>query len=156
MGKLSEKELVLFIAEFAWAVEKINSDLLDYEVLLRYGNSIIYLPDVMLEGTLKEIEKKVEDIDALKKWGLINEPDDGSSLSDYYDDEDCEGYLVCYGDLYDKMYGYEAYGKDIYGDGDEAKQLYNALEDITDKHGLWYEWCSRGILLYAKTNKGGL
>ena len=117
MGKISEKEMISFAMDFAKAVAEVNVNLL-CGTFLRFENSIIYLEDMII---------------------LIDEPfetftvyESDMSLAEFRQDNECEGYLVCEGDLWEKMYWYDAYQVDVLNDSDEAERLWRALNRITE------------------------
>lgn len=59
-------------------------------------------------------------------------------------------YMMCEGYLYEKMYGYDTYQEGIYGDGDEAKRLYDAVFRIAEKYNLWFNWHEGALVFYDK------
>lgn len=134
MGKISEKEMISFAMDFAKAVTEVNGNLL-YDTSLRFENSIIYLEDMIasIDEPFEAFEVYETDI----------------SLAEFRQDNECEGYLVCEGDLWEKMYWYDAYQVDVLNDSDEAERLWRALYRITVKHGMWYEWDGGAVILYA-------
>ena len=134
MGKISEKEMISFAMDFGKAVTEVNGNLL-YDTSLRFENSIIYLEDMIvpIDEPFEAFEVYETDI----------------SLAEFRQDNECEGYLVCEGDLWEKMYWYDAYQVDVLNNSDEAERLWWALNKITGKHGMWYEWDGGAVSLYA-------
>lgn len=137
MGKSLEERIVRFTVEFVKAVAGINEDLICGNYTMRYGKKIIYFENITLD------EITVEDF-------LKFTDEDQEDVQEFTENDDCVAYMVCEGELYEKMYGYDAYREDIFGDGDEAKNLYHALFDHADKYNLWFDWAGGGLMFYDK------
>ena len=68
------------------------------------------------------------------------------------EDEDIEAVFFCEGDLWEQLYYTEGYGS-----RDETKNaIYKAFVETVNKHGMWYEWGSGTIFLYAFSDNESL
>lgn len=65
--------------------------------------------------------------------------------------EDIAGYMMCEGDLYSILYGYDAYREDIYGAGDRAERLSRTANAIAGRYGLYFDWNEGSLLFYDDT-----
>lgn len=137
MEKTLEERIVSFTVEFVKAVARINEDLIYRDYTMRYGKKIIYFENITLD------EMTVEDF-------LKCTDEDLEDVRKFRENDDCVADMMCEGDLYEKLYGYDAYQRDIFGDGDEAIKLYHALFDLADKYNLWFNWAGGGLIFYDR------
>lgn len=75
-------------------------------------------------------------------------PQTEMDVREFTEYDDCVAYLCCEGTLYEKLYGYDAWQKDVFGDGDEAEKLYDALFRISEKYGLTFDWAGGALIFY--------
>lgn len=63
------------------------------------------------------------------------------------ENESAKAVIFCEGKLWEMLYYYEAYGSTE----QKTKMVYQAFVETVAKHGLWYEWGSGNIFLYAES-----
>lgn len=146
MRKTLEERLASFTVEFVKTVARINENLIDREYCMDIGKKRIMFSWIT--------ETKMTEADCLKEADKFQE---GNAVK-LSGKNDCVAYMVCDGDLCDKLYGYSAYQEDIYGDGDEAKKLWHKLFHISYKYNLHFDFSGRGSLIfydgvYTKINR---
>lgn len=136
MRKVTEKDILAFTYEFVKKVCEIDPYLIDYsyEYVIRWDKKELPLDSISdYEFTLEDL---LDCIDPAKYH-----------VTEYSGCDGCIACLFVEGDLYELLYYYEGYG---YG-GEKAKQLLYALDEITDKYGMFYSWTGAGsIALYEK------
>lgn len=126
MGKLTERDIVAFAVDFVKKAKEIDKRILGdchSEYVFRWSNKKISLNDIH-EGDLM-----VDDV--LEKCEVAKE-----TVSEFTDDDECVAYLAAEGELYEMMYGYEAYGNG----GKKAKALFTAAEVSARNNGIYFEW----------------
>ena len=140
MGNSLEERIIHFTVEFVNAVARINEDLIDeeYSYSVRYGKKKILFEYITVD------EATAEDLLECMEY----EEDQELDVREFTGNEDCVAYMVCEGYLYEKMYGYSAYQEDIYGDGDQAEKLHDAVHRIAGKYDLWFEWAGGALVFY--------
>ena len=147
MRRSLEERIVSFTVEFVKAVAKINEDLIDKDYSMRYGKEIILFISIAWDNlTVQDFLRVREE----SWWSIFSalEEDEEENVQEFTGNDNCVAYMMCAGDLYNKMYGYSAYQENIYGDDDEAKKLYDALYRIADKYGLLFEWADGALIFY--------
>lgn len=138
MGKSMEERVVGFTVEFVKKVAEINGDLIYDGCYMHYGKKKFMFVNIA-SG-----ERTAEDCLS------YTYADHNLDVKEFTDEDDCVAFMVCEGYLYEKMYGYNAYHKDIFGDGDEAERLHDALYGIAEKYNLWFNWDEGALLFYDK------
>lgn len=131
-----EERIACFTVDFVKAVARINENLAYREYFMDIGKKRIPFPwitgaNMTAEDCLKEADKFQEG----NAVGLSGE-------------DDCVAYMMCEGDLCDKLYGFSAYHEDIYGDGKEAEKLWNKLRNLKGKYNLAVDFSGRGSLIF--------
>lgn len=131
-----EERIACFTVDFVKAVARINENLAYREYFMDIGRKRIPFPwitgaNMTAEDCLKEADKFQEG----NAVGLSGE-------------DDCVAYMMCEGDLCDKLYGFSAYNEDIYGDGKEAEKLWNKLRNLKGKYNLFVDFSGRGSLIF--------
>ena len=123
-----EERAASVAVEFVRAVAKIDPYLLHDDYFMDIGTKRIWSSWITGAGmTVADLLKEAGRRQEGRAYALSGK-------------EDIVGYMMCEGDLYSKLYGYDAYQGDIYGDGDEAKKLYFKLHAISERYGLYFEW----------------
>ena len=145
MRKVTEKDILAFTYEFVKKVSEIDKDLLycysdDYDYVMRFGKNEIMLDDVSkfaapFEIPMEEIRETLPGYVYPAEYHVT----EYSGCA-----ENCIACLFVEGDLYETLYGYEAYG---YG-GEKAKELWWALVTLSDKYGMVYELCGGNVPFY--------
>ena len=136
MRKSLEERIVNFTVEFIKAVVRINEELIYEDYFMLFGKKKLMFEVIALDRmTAEDVMQELEDEQEM-------------DVRQFADDEYCVAYMMCEGDLYEKMYYYSAYQEDIFGDGDEAKKLYNAIYRFAGKYDLWFNWEGGALLFY--------
>lgn len=136
MEKSIEERVASFTVEFVKKVAGINRDLIYDDYYMHCGKKKFMFADIAWD--------EVTAGDCLSYLHEEHKLD----VKEFTDEDDCVAYMVCEGYLYEKMYGYSAYQEDIYGDGDEAERLYDAVERIAEKYDLWFNWHGGALIFY--------
>lgn len=147
MRKSLEERIVSFTIEFVKAVAKINEDLIYEDYSMRYGKEILAFVNITWDKVTVQEWLRLQDDPLWIRMGALDE-DGEESVQEFTGNDNCVAYMMCEGELYEKMYGYSAYQEDIFGGGNEAKKLYDALYRIADKYGLWFEWADGALIFY--------
>lgn len=138
MGASIEERVAGFAVEFVKKVAEINEDLIFDNYYVHCGKKKFMFADIVWD-----------DLTAQDCLSYIYE-DHQMDVKEFTDKDDCVAYMMCEGYLYEKMYGYDTYQEDIYGDGDEAKRLYDAVFRIAEKYNLWFNWHEGALVFYDK------
>lgn len=136
MGKVSERDIISFVMEFIHKACEINEELIiegEYCYFLHVGKKRFYFSNFL-------------DFDTVEDFLIL--PQTEMDVREFTDNDNCVAYLGIEGDLYSKLYGYDAWQEDIFGDGDEAEKLYDALFRISEKYGLAFEWAGGALIIY--------
>ena len=138
MGESIEERVAGFTVEFVNKVTEINEELIYDNYYMHCGKKKFMLADIARDELTAE--------DCLSYMHEDHKLD----VKEFTDKDDCVAYMMCEGYLYEKMYGYDAYQRDIYGDGDEAKRLYDAVFRIAEKYSIWFNWHGGALVFYDK------
>ena len=146
MRKVTEKDILAFTYEFVKKVWETDKDLLycysdDYDYVMRFGKNEIMLDDVSRFAAPFEIP--IEEIRETLP-GYVSPAEYHVREYDSDEDHECIAYLCIEGDLYGTLNSYDAYG---FG-GEKAKELWWALNTLSDKYGMVYSWCGGAIAFY--------
>lgn len=131
-----EERIAGFTIEFIKAVARINENLVYPEYCMFIGEKRIKFS--WIPGTKMTAADCLKEADKFQEKNAVTLSGKG----------ECVAYMVCDGDLYDKLYGYSAYQEDIYGDGDEAERLWHKLYYISMKYNLSFDFSGRGSLIF--------
>lgn len=134
MGKVTERDIAAFAAEFVKKICEINESLIVNEGMdysLFWGSKEITLYDIYAgeltaDGVLENC------------WPAE------MSVNEFTENSACIAYLSCEGYLYEKMYYYESMGCG----GDEAKKLNFAAELTAEKYGMYFDWADGALMFY--------
>lgn len=136
MGKVSERDIISFVIEFINKACEINEELIkdgEEDYFLQVGMKRIYFFYILDGHTLED---------------CLMLPETETDVREFTEHDDCVAYFCCEGTLYEKLYGYDAWQEDVFGDGDEAKKLYYALFRLSGKYGLTFDWAGGALIFY--------
>ncbi|MCM1166134.1 MAG: hypothetical protein NC299_14285 [Lachnospiraceae bacterium] len=131
---VTERDIVTFAVEFVNKLSKFDIRLLggyeDDAYSIRWSNKMttlieIYENELTVDGVLEHCDQTDMDV------------------REFTGDDNCVAYLVCEGDLYEKMYNCEAYGDG----GEQAKKLLQAARYCADKNGMHFDWAGGALML---------
>ena len=146
---VTTEEMLNFAKDFALEVRKIGGDNLLVHTKLRMAPAI----DINLFMIEEDMDTEyLKDLTYEGEYQLREMVDE-----DYIDaDDELVGYLMCE-DFYEMVYSYEAYDEHYVDDelNKKAKKLYYLLYHVTEKYGLWFEWCEGAIALYKNKKDRG-
>lgn len=138
MGKVTERDIAAFAVEFVNKICEINESLIMNEgtgYRLIWGSNEITLYDIYsgeltADGVLENC------------WPAE------MSVNEFTENSACIAYLICSGDLYEKMYYYESMGDG----GEEAKKLCFAADLTAEKYGMYFDWAGGALTFYEIDN----
>ncbi len=129
-GKLKEFYVLLESAFFEiFGEEKFEDISFGCKFYLIFDNEYTDMQPVLLDRVEQEIS--VNDFNVWEKSEL-----EFADRLPRCEDGSCVGRFGCEGKLYELVYGYGAYGRG----GERGKMLYDALEELTSKYGMFFEW----------------
>lgn len=138
MGGSIEERVAGFTVEFVKRAAEMNENLIRDDYYMLCGKKKFMFADIAWDKLSAE--------DCLR---YMHE-DSRLDVKEFAGKDDCVAYMMCEGYLYEKMYGYHGCQEGIYGDGDEAERLHDAVYRIAKKYNLWFEWDEGALVFYDK------
>ena len=146
MSKMNQKQIWNFAKELAKKLYEIDEYWFHEEEIRTKDISIsMYYLSQLAEAETEGYEEYCEGSEEYYDGLYESEDKLEDIIPRVAEDEDIEAVFFCEGDLWEQLYYTEGYGSR----NKITNAMYKAFVQTVNKHGMWYEWGSGIIFLYA-------